>query len=126
MTIQQLYEKEIEMEQLEYWCFRNDFEEIPEIGEDAVQHLVKHPPQLCERYKECKSRRVCGEACRCIRGLFEDARQYEEYLTIQKLYIKIRVLEIIFSGVPYMKVKKIQSNQGKNLNNRFNGENNGY
>ncbi len=103
MTIFGLHEREKEIEQLEYWCFRDDYEIVPNIEKDTVQHLVRHPPQLCENYKECKSRMICEDACRCIRGLFEDARQYEEYLNIQRLYVKIRVLEIILNGIPYAK-----------------------
>ncbi len=126
MTIWALHEKEIEQQEFEEWCFLEDLEEVSPLDKEELNELVKHPPQLCQDKDLCNSRYLCELGCRCIRKRFRGAKQFNEYENIQKLYVKIRVLEIILGGIPYNKNRKIQSNQGKNLNNRFDGENNGY
>lgn len=104
MSLWELHEREKEQHELEEWCFRDDFEEIPQLDPEMVGNLLKAPPQLCSNLRECNSRYVCEEGCRCIRERFNGATQFNEYQLLLKLYVKIRVLEIIFSGVPYNKV----------------------
>ena len=71
-----------------------------ELDQDTLNELVKTPPQLCENIEDCKSRIVCEQGCECIRGLFDDMNQFNQYQAIQRTYVKMRVFEIIKSGIP--------------------------
>ena len=114
MIIWFLNEKEKEQEELEFWCFRDDYVEIPAIEKQKVNELIKNPPQLCEELDHCKSRIVCDSACRCIRGLFDNAKQFNEYQELQKLYVKTKVAEIICSGIPISQRKEDSVESMKN------------
>ena len=114
MIIWFLNEKEKEQEELEFWCFRDDFVKIPPIEKQKVNELIKNPPELCEELDYCKSRMVCDSACRCIRGLFDNAKQFNEYQELQKLYVKTRVAEIICSGIPISQFEEDSVESKKN------------
>ena len=125
MIIWGLNEKEKEQEALEYWCFRTDTVPVPELDRETLNELVQAPPQLCENIEDCKSRMVCDLGCKCVRGVFEDVKQFNQYQAIQRAYVKMKVFEILISGTSIcqsqdetMISKKKRPQQGETTNGK--------
>ena len=106
MIIWGLKEKEKEQEAFEYWCFRSDRVPVKELEKETLNELVRTPPQLCEDIEQCKSRMVCEQGCECVRGLFDDMNQFNQYQAAQRAYVKLRVFEILISGISICQSKE--------------------
>ena len=66
-----------ERELLELWLKEDDRDLL--LTQEELQELIKTPPQLCDIPNDCASRYLSGNACMCIRSVFENHKQFIQF-----------------------------------------------
>jgi hypothetical protein len=86
-------EKLRELNLLELWREASDTDVL--LTTQELKELVEHPPQLCDEPSECVSRHLSGNNCICIRSVFKNQKQFNQW----KLAFETAVKEKLFVGV---------------------------
>ena len=65
------------------------------LTDNQIEELVKNPPQLCDEPQLCESRHLSDNGCICLRSVFENENQFNQWKSAFENDIKER----LFVGV---------------------------
>ena len=91
-------ERYLEKALVDKWVDENEADLL--LTPNELQEFINSPPQLCDVPSSCVSRYLSGNGCMCIRSVFKNQKQFNQWKNAfekevkEKLFVGIDITEI--------------------------------